>query len=130
MNIIQRAVLKSRKSGPWGSIVKPTSFTRPYTNQSGDWLRLQVCQSTGNLRDDRVSFARSKHAMSTGVRSILCVILGVSGCLVSHANGSPYRDSYTMTLPEYDYNYPQKQIYREERALNEGNSGLVLLIDK
>ncbi|XP_020278332.1 carboxypeptidase B-like [Pseudomyrmex gracilis] len=62
--------------------------------------------------------------MSAGVGSILCVILGMSGILAPHsANGSPYRDSYTLTHARFDHNYFEQRTLREENVLdNKSNS--------
>lgn len=102
------------------------SETVAFPHIPSDGFRLQVRQSTEDLRDDRASWR--DRSMSAGVGSILCVILGVSGMLMPHlTNGSPYRDSYTVTHPGY-YDYMEERILREEKALDEASSRLVLFI--
>lgn len=65
--------------------------------------------------------------MSAGVESILCVILGVSGILISHpASSSPYRDNYTVIHSQYDHS--EETVFKKEEALDE-ESGLVSLMD-
>ncbi|XP_072767295.1 carboxypeptidase B [Anoplolepis gracilipes] len=61
--------------------------------------------------------------MSVGVESFLYVILGVSGIFMLHlVNGSPYRDSYTVT--HLKYNYSEEKIFKKERNLDERSRGL------
>lgn len=43
-------------------------------------------------------------------------------------NGSPSRDSYTVTYPKYDYS--EERIFQKDRDLDEKSSGLVSLIDQ
>lgn len=67
--------------------------------------------------------------MSTGIRSILCIILGVSGSLAPRsANANPYRDSYTVVHPAHSYLKESPRIV-QKGPLYEESSGLVLLIN-
>ncbi|XP_025269058.1 carboxypeptidase B [Camponotus floridanus] len=56
------------------------------------------------------------------IDSILYVILVVSGIFMPYSvNGSPSRDSYTVTHPKYDYS--EEKIFQKDRNLDEKNSG-------
>ncbi|XP_024867115.1 uncharacterized protein LOC112451619 [Temnothorax curvispinosus] len=93
--------------------------------QRSNWFRVRSAGLPVNEEPSRRSsiiLARSKHTMCAGVESILCVILGVSGILMSHlANSNPYRGNYTVTRSQYDRS--ENKIFKENKVLDE-ESGL------